>query len=91
MAWSDPLAALVRAGVHHLRGDAERSITWLAQAIRGLDTTDMALYAHAARRRHGQLLGGDAGRAEVVAAERWMLASGVKRPDRMTAMLAPGF
>jgi len=91
MAWADPLAALVRAGVRHLQGDDERARSALEEAVRGFDATDMALYAHAARRRHGMLVGGDAGADEVARADAWMRAMGIKRPDRMVAMLAPGF
>jgi hypothetical protein len=51
----------------------------------------MRLYAAAARRRLGRLIGGDAGKALLVEADTWMASQGIKNPARMTAMLAPGF
>jgi serine/threonine protein kinase len=91
MPWSDPLAALLRAALSSARGDREGAIGRLEAAARGCDATDMALYAHAARRRQGELLGGDAGRALVDAADAWLRARGVACPDRLVAALAPGF
>jgi hypothetical protein len=50
----------------------------------------MGLFASVARRRHGQLAGGDAGRAQVAAADAWMEGQKVRDPSRMADMLAPG-
>ena len=44
-----------------------------------------------ARRRRGELLGGEEGRALVEAANAWMTEQTIKSPTRMTEMLAPGF
>lgn len=41
--------------------------------------------------RLGALEGGDKGQAMVANATGWLTGHGVKRPDRMIAMLAPGF
>jgi hypothetical protein len=51
----------------------------------------MHLYAACARRRRGQLLGGDAGRRLVEEADAWMSGQAIRRPDRMADLLAPGF
>ncbi|MEP7122990.1 MAG: AAA family ATPase [Byssovorax sp.] len=91
MIWADPLAALARAGAAGLHGDAERARARLDVAIVGLHRAGLGLLEAAARRRRGQLLGGDAGRAEVALADQWMLSRGVVSPERTTAMLAPGF
>jgi hypothetical protein len=91
MAWSDPLAHLVRAGVARLEGDDERTPAALESAIRGFEATDMALYAQVARYRQGELLGGDAGRDLLGRATASMRTAGVARPERIAAMLGPGF
>jgi hypothetical protein len=51
----------------------------------------MAGHAAAARRRLGRLVGGDEGATLVGAADAWMHAQDVRRPERMTAVLTPGF
>ncbi|WP_437983549.1 serine/threonine-protein kinase [Sorangium sp. So ce117] len=91
MPWADPLAAAVRAAIAAARGEGEVAVQQLADAVRGFEAAGMALYAAAARRRHGELLKGDEGRAAVEAANGWMHDQGIVSPDRMTAMLLPGF
>ena len=91
MAWADPLAALVRAGAAHLRGDDALALARLDEAIHGLHQAGLALFEAAARLRRGRLEGGDAGRAEAALAERWMRDRGVLDPERTAAMMAPGF
>jgi eukaryotic-like serine/threonine-protein kinase len=91
MAWAEPLAAMIRAGVSVLEGDKDRAATLLASAARGFEAADMALFLSAARRRLGELLGGDEGRELAAASSEWMAERGVVSPDRMTEMLAPGF
>jgi hypothetical protein len=90
MPWGDSLARLVRAAVASSRGNLKDAITLLASAEAGLEAVDMALYAAAARRRRGELIGGDQGRALVEAANTWMIGQNIKNPDRITAMLTPG-
>jgi serine/threonine protein kinase len=91
MAWSVPLAQLIRAGVAASRGDRSRAEALLAKAVTGFDAADMGLFAATTRRRHGQLLGGDAGRDLMTRADAWMADQQIKNPSRMTAMHAPGF
>jgi hypothetical protein len=50
----------------------------------------MGLYAAAARRCLGLMVGGDEGRDLVAVADAWMAAQTIRNPERMTAMLAPG-
>ena len=71
------------------RGESETAIGYLRPAIAGFEKAEMALHREAARRRLGQHLGGDEGRALVASSEAWMTAQGIKKPERMTAMLAP--
>jgi hypothetical protein len=91
MPWSDALATLVLAGVASSSGDAERARTLLEVAERSLDACDMRLFAAAARRRRGQLIGGDEGAAAIGRADAAMVRETVARPARFAAMLAPGF
>ncbi|HYX20312.1 MAG TPA: hypothetical protein VFA98_05655 [Thermoanaerobaculia bacterium] len=49
----------------------------------------MALHAEAARRRRGELIGGN-GRALADASDLWMRSQGIACPDRIVAMLVPG-
>jgi hypothetical protein len=63
----------------------------LREAAAGFDAADMALYAAAARRRLGALLGGDAGLALREAADSWMSSEKIRAPARFTAIFAPGF
>ena len=88
---SRPLVDLLRAGIAAARGELGVAASRCAEAAAGFDAAGMALYAAAARRRRGQLVGGDEGRALVAAAEAWMLGQRIKNPARWTAMLAPGF
>jgi hypothetical protein len=89
-AWGNGLALLVRAGAAATRGDHARALADVTEAASQLAAADMALLATAARRCRGELLGGEDGRALVAEAEAWMTAQSIKRPDRMTRMLAPG-
>jgi hypothetical protein len=89
--WAAALGELLRAGVADVRGDAQGAASHFALAIAALDATDMALYAAAARRRHGELLGGAEGSALVDAAGMWMEGQTIRHPGRMTRMLVPSF
>jgi eukaryotic-like serine/threonine-protein kinase len=91
MPWSLAFAALARAGAHAADGAPDASLAELDTAIATFDAAHMALYAAVARLRKGELLGGDEGLALIAGAAAWMRAEGIVRPDRVTAMLAPGF
>jgi hypothetical protein len=91
MAWADAFAGLVRAAVAVRRGDARTAAALLPEAAGTLDKLTMRLYAAAARRRLGEVLGGDEGRVLVAEADAWMAGQKIQDPARMTAMLAPGF
>jgi hypothetical protein len=88
--WGDPLAWILRAGAAATAGDAERALRSLEAAEAGFTTAEMALHAAAARRRRGELVGGDVGRDLVASVDAWMAGQNVRNPERMTAMLAPG-
>jgi hypothetical protein len=90
MVWSDPLAALVRAGIAARCGDSERAVRLLSGAAAAFDAADMALHAAAARHQWGVLIGGAEGEELVRTAESWMNGQMIKNPARMSAMLVPG-
>ena len=73
-----------------MRGETEAALRFLESAEAGFTAASMALHAAAARRRRGELMGGDAGRALVSGSDAWMTAQAIKAPERMTAVLAPG-
>jgi len=90
-AWGEPLAKLVRAGAASLgSGDPSQAADLLAQAQTGFEAAEMSLYAAAVRRCRGLIVGGTEGTALVAAADHWMTDEGIRNPERMTAMLAPG-
>ncbi len=86
---SPGLAAALRAGIEGLRGRESARIQALEETVRVLDGAEMSLYASAARRQLGQLLGGDRGRALVEEGELVFAREGVRNPARFEAMLLP--
>jgi hypothetical protein len=90
VAWADAFADLVAAGAaDHSEHPAAVDLT--ARALERLESCGFMLYAAAARRRFGALVGGTTGQQAIAAADSWMNAQGVVSPVRMTSMLAPGF
>ena len=90
VAWADALADLVAAGVASHTSAASAS-ELARRACDRFESCGLQLYAAAARRRYGELIGGDHGREAVMAADARMAQQGIASPARMTAMLAPGF
>jgi hypothetical protein len=89
--WANNDAHLLRAGVACIRRDQPGAGRLLAAVASGFDECDMPLSAAAARRRLGKLLGGEEGRALVTQADAWMSGQRIRNPERMTAMMVPGF
>jgi hypothetical protein len=90
-SWANPLATLLRAGIASVQGQSEEALRLLTQAEEEFHTADMEMYAAAARRQRGKLLGGDEGKALIASADAFMAEQDVKVPERIAAMLAPGF
>lgn len=88
---SEGVALLLRAGIAAARGDRQTGTALAHAATVACEAADMQGVAAAARRRHGELLGGTAGQALITEAEAWMIGHQVKNPSRLTAMAAPGF
>jgi tetratricopeptide (TPR) repeat protein len=91
MAWSNPLALMIHAGLAHRRGDDSRAVALLSQAMEGFTAADMALYAATAQRRLGEIKGGDGGAELVREADEWMDRQQIKNPAAVANLMAPGF
>jgi hypothetical protein len=91
MAWAKPLASLLRAAIAYQRAEKSEAATLLSESLRGFERAEMRLYAAAARRRLGEILGEDKGRQLVKEADVWMVRQRIKNPEAMMRMLAPGF
>jgi serine/threonine protein kinase/tetratricopeptide (TPR) repeat protein len=91
MSWSKPFAILLRATVAHQRGQSGQTITLLSDAVESFERVEMRLQAAAARRRLGSLLRDERGLQLLTDADAWMKGQGIKNPEAMTRMLAPGF
>jgi hypothetical protein len=90
IAWAEALAQLVSAGVALGRHDAGGARQLLEDAAGSLEAAGLRLHAAAARRRLGELIAGSRGHRLVEQADAWMKGQNVRRPDRVTALLAPG-
>jgi eukaryotic-like serine/threonine-protein kinase len=80
------MGALLAACVTAARGDATSAF---ARAAAALDAEGMAMLAAAARWRLGELQGGADGQTRIADARAAMVAEGVRRPERLLAVLAP--
>ena len=69
--------------------NSEAAIGLYAAAEKGFETVNMQLNVAVARRRRGELIGGDEARVLIGSADSWMQSQAVKNPTRLTATLAP--
>jgi tRNA A-37 threonylcarbamoyl transferase component Bud32 len=88
MPWATPLAQLIVAALDVHDGERARATQLTDDAAVGFGACEMALHAAVARQRHGELTGSA---DEQRTAGAWMTAQDVRRPERVTAMIAPGF
>ncbi len=86
-----PYVPYIRGCICYLKGEEDGAIELLRGAAGAFEQAQLKLYAAATNRQLGRLLGGDEGRALVAQADESMRAEGVVRPERVAAMLAPGF
>lgn len=89
--WGKPLAGLMRGAIAAREGRRQEAQAILARAARDADMAEMPSHAAVARRRQGELAGGEEGRALIAGANAWMAAHGVRNPDRFVQLIAPGF
>jgi hypothetical protein len=83
--------SFIRAAIAHQKGNDETAKDHLQNAIRAFRDLKYKLYAAAAQRQLGRLLGGDEGRLLVEQADGIMGEENIVDPERIAAMLAPGF
>jgi serine/threonine protein kinase/tetratricopeptide (TPR) repeat protein len=86
-----PSSQLGRAAIAHAQGHTQRALAWLERAEVGFAAHHRDPDTAAVRRRRGQLIGGEEGRAIVLAAERWFASQGTRNVPAMCRLLAPGF
>ncbi len=91
LPWASPLASLLRAGAAAAAGKTSRVRPLLTRAVRGFEAAGMALHASVARRRAGEQRKDAQGHVLLVAADAMMVSEGVSAPERLVALLAPGF
>src|SRR5262249_47242483 len=91
LPWADALAAHLRAGIASVRGDEAASVSFLRRAIEGFDEGGLNLYANAARRVLGRLVGGDEGQALIAGCDEWMVGQGIRVPEKMVRACVSGF
>ncbi len=84
-------AHLLFAAVAKQRGQDTVCAARLREAIRLSAQNDMAFHLAAARRRLGQLLGGQEGNALLAESDAWMAKEGIVNAERMCEVVAPGF
>ena len=74
-----------------VRSDSVEARRQLIAAVDAFDGISMGIYAAAARRHLGKLVGGDEGRDLSNRADAWMIGQGITNPERMAAGITPGF
>ena len=91
MAYANPYAELICAGIARRRGDDVSAVTLLEKALKEFETANMRLYAAVARHRLGEMIAGDRGRELREEATEWMSRQLIKNPEKMMNLMAPGF
>ncbi len=91
MQWGTALSHLLRAQIAHLEGNSDAAVSALDAAMADATATEMQLIAQVASRSKGRLIGGDEGDSLVRRGDEWLRESGVRIPERLCRMFAPGF
>jgi hypothetical protein len=84
-------ALCLNAGVAAVRGERTAAIGMLNEAVERFERASMAMCAALARRRAGELIGGDTGRELMNEAGEFFEREGISDPSALLAMYAPGF
>jgi len=78
------------SNIASVRGHPDAVHDRLARALAGFEAADVGLYANAAKRRLGEVVGGEEGGRLVHGADEAMSREDIESPERFTAMLVPG-
>jgi tetratricopeptide (TPR) repeat protein len=84
------LAASLRGGVLHVQGNRQEAIAELRKAMEQLEKTEMVLHYNASRLVLGSVVDGQGALLRSDATE-WMVHENVSHPERLSALLIPGF
>jgi hypothetical protein len=90
LAWMQPFARVLRAGVALRKGARDRAVMELDSAARQFAVHDLNAYAASARDRAARLRADHTSAAEIARTAESLQAEGVVAPDRLIAMLLPG-
>ncbi len=88
---AEPYVPCIKGGIAYLQGDRDSAAKWLREAVVASQKCQFKVHVAATNRQLGRLLGGDEGRALIAQADETMKQEGVVRPDRIAALLVPGF
>ena len=86
-----PYVPYIKGCLAHLEGDEEVAVKLLREAAKAFEESRYKLNAASTNRQLGRLLGGDEGRALMEKADKAMKEEAIVNPERVAAMLAPGF
>jgi hypothetical protein len=87
VVWASNSSMLIRGSLARKAGDLAGGLAQLERAEGRARKNGLALVVAAIRRRRGEWIGQDRGRALIADADAWMRGKGVVDPARMTAML----
>jgi hypothetical protein len=87
--WTRALARILDAGVALAIGARAEARAHLERAHAELAAADMHLYAAVARRRLGELAGGDEGARAIAEADAWLVSRGVRAPEQLARLFMP--
>jgi hypothetical protein len=85
IAWPEMLEAAIALA----RGRRTAALDHIGRAVERFAEYRSAFYLAIARRKQGELLGGDEGRSLVAAADAWMAGEGIVNPARLTSTFVP--
>jgi eukaryotic-like serine/threonine-protein kinase len=81
---------VVESSIAVLRGNREKAIGLLLKAETACAAVDLGMMVGPIRRRRGEVIGGEEGRALIESADAELRAEGMVNPERLTAAMVPG-